>query len=211
MTPTQWTSRAVEGPLPFTRHLLLREAFPRQPGPPKSTTEGTLPRHQLCANHAREGHDFSRADCSDKKGTGLQPPPLPVISTEVRSAATASGETCYFPANGSWGRLVWDGHSCPSPLTLMLILAFDFDCQELHRRQHHRGRAALQRRVKRVFERTRLKPPLTHCHFDRSPERSDGKRRNLLFRAMTTAHARRLVWDGHSCPSPLTLMLTLAF
>jgi hypothetical protein len=30
-------------------------------------------------------------------------------------------------------------------------------------------------------ENPRLQPRSTHCHFDRNPERSDGKRRNLLF------------------------------
>jgi hypothetical protein len=71
--------------------------------------------------------------------------------------------------------LVWDGHSCPSPLTLMLILLVTLNRGDHCRRQHNRGRAALKRRAKpqggarsQRHENTHSPPP-THSEQGRRP------------------------------------------
>jgi len=63
MTPTKWTSRAVEGPHTSRKHMQPKKAFPL-----RSDFAFALKLHEPSPPKAREGHEFhSRRSGSDKK------------------------------------------------------------------------------------------------------------------------------------------------
>ena len=111
MTPTKWTSCAVEGSLPPAHHRRPDNEFPpaaplltlrNEPqivprASPGRTRRPVVPQ----SRKERESGSSPRNKCGDSRprlSTGQSPVPLVLVL------------------------LVWNGHSCPLPLTLGLIL-----------------------------------------------------------------------------------------
>ena len=111
MTPTKWTSCAVEGSLPPAHHRRPDKEFPpaaplltlrNEPqivprASPGRTRRPVVPQ----SGKERESGSSPRNKCGDSRprlSTGQSPVPLVLVL------------------------LVWNGHSCPLPLTLGLIL-----------------------------------------------------------------------------------------
>ncbi len=110
---------------------------------------------------------------------------------------------------------VWNGHSCPLPLTLTLLLI------RIATRPHAapwKSGASAPREASKTnagFQPPRCAAPPRFCHSERAEgargtcccmQRPNSCGDSRLARQRSEA---KPVWNGHSCPLPLTLTLTL--
>jgi hypothetical protein len=225
MTSTKWTSRAVEGP-----NARRKYAEPKKEFPPRLRFCFCVRTHQSPPAKDREGHEFTRADQGQKKEPGLQPlrypsfhpchpersmTPTKWTSCAVEEPAPSEAEGIPTPCKPSSAQR---GISTKAQVSL-LRENFTNPARESS------GRT----RVPLVPIRTRKKetvasapeaPSFPFCHPERSMTStkwtscavegplaaSSHQHPQKEFPPLLRFFAARSVWDGHSCPSPLTLI-----